>query len=139
MESNTEIICTISIELQVLLREKYQKSKFENVKHVRKLSFQLIYISAVVKRGMRTDFDYKGSKDIRNREELLITTGSLCKWLYSLNVSKFSQKALLVSLRRWKERLEQIKFPKSTAWSKKESFSLLKSAYIMKKPAASDE
>eukprot|EP00171_Calliarthron_tuberculosum_P023309 IDg23309t1 len=107
-ESNAQIIGSGSIEILAKAHGKLQKVKFENVKHVPKLRFQLISISAMANRGIRTEFDDEGSKVIRKRDEKLLSTGSLYNGLYYLNLSKSPEKALVASIGRWHERLAHI-------------------------------
>eukprot|EP00171_Calliarthron_tuberculosum_P003742 IDg3742t1 len=98
-----------SIRIEVSVYGKSRYVVFENVKHVPKLRFQLISISGMAKRGMRTEFDDEGARIIRKTDENLICTGTLYKGLYALNIPKDSEKALIsASIGRWHERLAHI-------------------------------
>lgn len=49
-------------------------------------------------REIRTEFDDEGARFIRKSDGKLLSTGSLHKELYSLNISKDSLKAITVSI-----------------------------------------
>eukprot|EP00171_Calliarthron_tuberculosum_P007797 IDg7797t1 len=61
-ESKAQIIGTGCVDILVSINGKSRKVKFENVKHVPELRFQLISISAIAQRGMRTEFDDQGAR-----------------------------------------------------------------------------